>query len=1121
MVVLLAQAAIAEPKPEPDPPQSPSMAAAIKRSQSLTPEEEKRFDESVRLNRLAIALGRDGKLAEALEASKKATEIVREVLGDEHPIYSRALCNLSLEHVRSQQFDEARQCLNLALQMCEPEDWAEYRCDVLHHLGDLERELGQFDLARTYLEEAMALQIKVAGKDDLEVGHICLELANVCRELGDNAHAATYGRRALEIYRQSPDTKPCDLASALTSNGILLDEQGDFTAGLKLHEEALAIEEKAHGPDHPHAAAMHNNIATLLSNMGDRVGARRHMERSLAIKLKVYGELHNETALAMLNLGGLLRKQGELAAARPYLEKSLALRRQVYGDKHPDVASSLVQLGNLLDDLGDLPGAERCLEEALAIELATRGEWHTSTAACIANLAGLDFEVKDYPSAKRGYQRALAIYQKLHGSDHEAAATTTLCLARTLGELGDYTAAHSLAERALGIRLKELGKLHSLTAMAYHDLAYSYQVLGDYQAAKRNYHEAIAIFRSVGDINHPDLANSLTLSSLVAAATGDWATATREMDEARKITGRYIHGVLSILSAQEQLQFLDAQDRINWQAGLTLGYRQPSDTGTVNGSAEWLINRKAVSQESVARRTLAMREARDPRLTGAAKELERVRQRLAAATLEPATTTTESARRAKLDQLTNREAELSRQLVADGSQVEQHTNWIELDNVRKAIPTQSVLVDIVCFQPRNLHAVKGQANVMTDCYAAWIIPPVGAGQVQIVDLGAAKDIDAKVAAARVAIEHPEATSAQSEMEAEKPARDLLFGLSKQILTPILQYLPPETTRILLSPDANLWLVPWAALLQDDGKYAVEAYEFQYLVSARDLVNRSMAKSAATSAPVILADPDFDLTPAESLAAADAVLRGQFKPSAEQLAVRGVRSAGALPKVQRLPGTAAEAKAIAPSLAAFAGMSPLSYQGKYAQESVFKVLRQPKVLTLCTHGYFLEDQDVTASPELTGTSLRPAARSLNGEPLENPLLRCGLLLAGCNQKAPASTGDDGVLTGVEIVGTDLRGTELVVLSACQTGLGKVHNGEGVCGLRQAFQLAGAQSVVATLWQIPDRDTALLMTEFFDRLAAGETKSRALRSAQLARIEARRKHGGAAHPLFWAAFTVTGQ
>jgi CHAT domain-containing protein len=185
------------------------------------------------------------------------------------------------------------------------------------------------------------------------------------------------------------------------------------------------------------------------------------------------------------------------------------------------------------------------------------------------------------------------------------------------------------------------------------------------------------------------------------------------------------------------------------------------------------------------------------------------------------------------------------------------------------------------------------------------------------------------------------------------------------------------------------------------------------------------------------------------------------------------------------------------------------------KSTVKAARNPRVLVLATHGFFRPEKALDLPPERPGTRKGPLPGGW-----ENPLLRCGLLLAGCNNGAKPAGGDDGILTGLEVLGMDLRGCEMVVLSACDTGVGDVRNGEGVAGLRQAFHLAGAESVVSSLWPVPSESSARLMTLFFHGLAKGKGRAEALREAQLRLIADRLDEREVAHPFFWAAFTVTG-
>jgi len=193
-------------------------------------------------------------------------------------------------------------------------------------------------------------------------------------------------------------------------------------------------------------------------------------------------------------------------------------------------------------------------------------------------------------------------------------------------------------------------------------------------------------------------------------------------------------------------------------------------------------------------------------------------------------------------------------------------------------------------------------------------------------------------------------------------------------------------------------------------------------------------------------------------------------------------------------------------------------GAQATERQLRTAARPRVLMLATHGFYLPlDPQYRAGKSWFENLTLPLAV---GDEAVNPLRRSGVLLAGCNRE-PESADDDGVLTGLDVLGLDLRGCELAVLSACESGLGEVRDGEGVGGLRQAFLAAGAERVMSTLWQVPDLESARLMARCFELQATGRPAAAALREAQREAVARRRDKNAAAHPFFWAAYTLTGR
>lgn len=355
------------------------------------------------------------------------------------------------------------------------------------------------------------------------------------------------------------------------------------------------------------------------------------------------------------------------------------------------------------------------------------------------------------------------------------------------------------------------------------------------------------------------------------------------------------------------------------------------------------------------------------------------------------------------------------------------------------------------------------------------------GRSRAIDLGLAEPIDS------AALRLHEALANRS--VSYQPAAHALYQLAFRPLLPHLG----NAQRLFISPDSQLTLVPFAAL-HDGSRFLVDVLDITYLTSGKDLLPRP-DDSSATHSVVVLADPDFgsvlatpsvaaQATPAltERSASLERFYASRFAPSTDS-------------PWPPLPGTRREAETIHRLLP-----HAQLLLGPAATKQALLTLDTPGILHIATHGFFRED---SADPSPT---LAP-----------DPLLRSGLVLAGASaQQAPSGPlpREETLITALELAGLDLWGTQLVVLSACDTGRGAIKLGQGVYGLRRALVIAGAEAQVSSLWKINDESTRQFMEAYYSNLLAGVGRTSALRQAMR---EFRRKQP---HPYYWAPFIALG-
>lgn len=968
-------------------------------------------------------------------------------------------------------------------------------------------------------QEVIRIGRSELGDDTVEMAFEWNYLGDIYIRLGQYANAEAPYAHALKVRRNLLGENSEETGESYFNTALVMYYMGDYPTSEKHYLQALRIAQKLAGPQHEDTLQVMNNLGLLYQQTGNYEKARELHTAVLNGRIRQLGADSEFVGETYLNLGLLVHTLGDYNAARDYYSRALKIFKTKLGIEHEYTLQTMNNMSKLAYDLGDAARSYELDEEVYDIRVRVLGADHADIAQSLNNMAFNHHEQGNYETAKQLFQRALDIYRKNTGENDTATQMTMMNLASILQRLGESEEALELAEKALRLRLENLGDDHVLVAETLEQLGELHLTGGRLDEAEQALDQSYAILQKTYGDNHPTTLLALYALCYIKMEKGEWDEVLELSNKIRRLVRTTSARLMAGLSPQEQLRLLESDG--HQTLAFTAAWQRKNDPAYINASADWLINNKGMSQATLAARETLMRDVGDAHSKALSEQLLDIRRQLASAVLASPNATQADAQQQKVEQLTQQENEITRRLSRNlGSSIALES-WIELEDVRGKLADDETLVTWIRFQPIDFES-EGLAleKSLPPRYLAWVIPPSGQGDIQLVDLGLAEEIDDVIETARAAIteagKKDGPINKDGELEAEKKLRAALNGITQKVWQPVAEHIRPDTQRLSLSPDGALWLVPWSALPLEEDRYLIEQYAFRLLISGRELVEETSEPS--TNRPLVFANPTFDLTPQKVIDAIKAIF-ADFKidPNAN----RGLVSQTAIRKVPTLPNTELEAEAISPSLERIVGKPPTKYLRQYALESVVKRVHQPRMLVLSTHGYFLPDQQAKSADRVVnaGSNRSASLISTDGKPIENPLLRCGLLLAGCNQ--PPSGGDDGVLTGLEIVGLDLRGTELVVLSACETGVGKVQIGEGIAGLRQAFQLAGAHSVVATLWQVPDRDSAILMRDFFEQMADDKDPADALRAAQLSRIESRRERYGAAHPYFWAAWTFTGK
>lgn len=880
-----------------------------------------------------------------------------------------------------------------------------------------------------------------------ETGKLLTEAIRLWRA-GENKDALPLAERAFSIREKELGAEDSGTGQAVFTLANIYGDLDEFEKAESLYQRALSIKEKALGKDHISITSILNNLGILYKNRGDYVKAEKLYDRVLEIREKNLEPNHLLIASVLTNLASLIGEKGEIDKATIYYKRALQIRENALGKDSPEVAQSLTNLANLYDNI---------------------------------------------EKAEPLYQRALAIREKVYGAEHQEVGQTLYNMARLFAKNGEFAKAEPICRRTLSIFEKTLGEEHSFTSLPINLLAIIYKNTGEFEKAESLYKRAIAIKEKTSGAYHPYLGGTYLNLANLYLSKGEIDKAIEYEKLGSEIIEYNIELNLAAGSENDKFDYLRTLDYVGNQT-LSLNFLSAKDSqAAINLGVTTVFQRKGRVLDAMSDSLGILRRRFDKKDQILLDNLNQATTKLSSFVLEDAKELNTEEYQSKKRSLEEQREYIENRISQKSAGFYTKTKPVLLKDIQELVPKNSALIEFAVYTPGlqkefefGADAVHDPLNNEKAHYIAYIVPSNGA--VRAKDLGEVREIDRKINEFRNALRDPK------NKDVQKAGR----AVDEKILQPIRTVLG-DAKHLLISPDGELNLIPFEALVNENGKYLIENYQFTYLTSGRDLLKMQTPRESKSKA-LIIAAPLFGETSDQSVAEtnSDKKLKSVSRNSKSLTTTRTLSDTYFAP----LGGTLQEGRSIKEL---FPDSTFLT--DSQATETALKNVSSPEILHIATHGFFLQDEEKIPK--------KSESEVVANSKIENPLLRFGLAFAGANQRKKGA--DDGILTALEASGLNLWGTKLVVLSACDTGIGEVKTGEGVFGLRRAFVLAGTESLVMSMWSVSDYVTRQLMTNYYKNLKQGMGRGEALREVQLEMM----KKNGREHPFYWASFIQSGE